>query len=685
MKQHKLLPAKIAKSSEQTSLRYGMAHTGVFPKGPSTYEMNMLMAMLNQQRLAEAEQIARAMTMQFPQHGFGWMMLGAVLVRQGSIATALQPAKNAAALMPNDADAHNNLGLALGMQGMTSEAEASFRKALKLKPDFAGAHFNLGNALKQQRRWMEAEASFRQTIRIVPNFPGAHYSLGNALNEQSRWTEAEASFQRTLTLKPDFAAAHHDLGNTYMAQDRLSDAQACYRRALEISPKFAEAHCSMGNLLKERGQLSEAEAYCREALLINPEFAEAHSILGNILHDQGRHVEAEDSLQRAIGIKPDYVDALVCLGDVEAGQGRFVDAENFYRRALTIEPLLCTAWAALAGLRKMTVGDADWMTSAEAIVQRGLPKRQESTLRYAMGKFCDDLQDFDHAFKHYQRANELVKACGGQYDRVQHTQDIDRLCQTYHHEQVGRAHAGASLSAKPTFIVGMPRSGTSLIEQIIASHPAAFGAGELTFWPQARAAHRTAISAAELNETLVRQLAESCLQNLSGFSADALRVVDKMPVNFSLLGLIHAVFPNARIIHAQRNPLDTCLSIYFQNFSSGHSYANDLEDLAHYYREYHRLMAHWRATLPVETLLEVPYEALIDDQPDWSRKIIEFMGLDWDERCLDFHKTDRKVATSSKWQVRQKIYTSSKERWRNYEKFVDQLVCLLELDGIKSV
>jgi tetratricopeptide (TPR) repeat protein len=684
VKQHNAMQLKTANSAGKTSQGNGIGRMANLSNCPSPNEINMLMALLNQQRFIEAEQAARAMTMLYPRHGFGWMMLSAVLTRIGSSEAALHPAKKAAELSPNDADAHSNLGFVLNMQGNASEAEASFRKAIKLKPDFAGAHFNLGNALQQQRRWDEAEISFRNTIKIVPNFFNAHHNLGCTLNEQQRWTEAEASFRRALMLKPDFAAAHHDLGNALIAQGKLIEAQACYRRALEIAPKLAEAHCSLGNALKESGQLAEAESCCRHALLLNPLFAAAHYVLAITLHDQGRHAEAEISFQRTLEIKPDYVDALVGLGDVAAGQGRFADAEVLYRRALTINPQLCTAWAAIAGIRKMTSADTDWITNAEAIVQRGLPKRQEATMRYAMGKFCDDAQDFEQAFKHYQRANELVKAYGGKYDQLQHTRDIDQLCQAYHSKKISRPYAGASASAKPIFIVGMPRSGTSLIEQILASHPAVFGAGELTFWMQTLSKHRSEIYAAELSEVMVRKLADDCLQNLSGFSADALRVIDKMPINFSMLGLIHAVFPNARILHTQRNPIDTCLSIYFQNFGASHVYANDLEDLAHYYREYHRLMAHWRATLPTDRFLDVAYEALVEDQQSWSRKIIEFIDLDWDERCLDFHKTERKVATSSNWQVRQKIYKSSKERWRNYEQFAGPLLGLLELDGTKS-
>ena len=238
---------------------------------------------------------------------------------------------------------------------------------------------------------------------------------------------------------------------------------------------------------------------------------------------------------------------------------------------------------------------------------------------------------------------------------------------------------GASDSIRPVFIVGLPRSGTSLVEQIIASHPGVFGAGELNFWGiQAKNLENVKIGK-NVSGTMLREMACKYLDHLSSFNGSAARVVDKMPGNFAHLGLIHSVFPNARIIHIRRNPIDTCLSIYTQKFSASHNYANDLADLAHYYREYHRLMRHWSAVLPPDVIMDLPYEALLEDQEGWSRKLIDFLGLDWDECCLDYQKTERRVATASKWQVRQKIYKTSVERWRNYEKFLGPLLELKDL------
>ena len=226
---------------------------------------------------------------------------------------------------------------------------------------------------------------------------------------------------------------------------------------------------------------------------------------------------------------------------------------------------------------------------------------------------------------------------------------------------------------KPVFVVGMPRSGTSLTEQIISSHPSAMGAGELAFWADAVHEHEALVKEGSLDDSNRKKLVEAYLRVLEARSGDAPRIVDKAPVNSDYLGVIHSAFPDARIIYMQRDPIDTCLSCYFQKFVVSLNFTMDLSDLADYYRQHRRLMTHWRAVLPPGTMLDVPYEELVADQEGWTRKILDFLGLEWDERVLNFHETKREVATASFWQVRQKIYKNSVQRWRNYEKFIGPL------------
>jgi hypothetical protein len=326
----------------------------------------------------------------------------------------------------------------------------------------------------------------------------------------------------------------------------------------------------------------------------------------------------------------------------------------------------------------MAPSDGAWLERAEELAAGGIAPMEEAGVRFAIGKYCDDVGEFERAFKNYKGANELLKTLAERYEPDVRTRFVDDLIRVHTRAAVSRSDSGASASIKPVFVVGMPRSGTSLAEQIIASHPAVAGAGEVQFWNAAMHKHDALIRREPLGESTRKDLAEGYLQALADHSHDALRIVDKAPVNSDYLGVIHSVLPNARIIYMRRDPIDTCLSCYFQQFPPTLKFTMDLSDLAHYYREHKRLMAHWRAVLPPGTILDVPYAELVADQEGWTRRILDFIGLEWDQRCLDFHSTKRAVATASYWQVRQRIYSRSVHRWRNYRKFIGPLLDLKE-------
>jgi tetratricopeptide (TPR) repeat protein len=645
--------------------------------------MNQLLALIKAARYLEAENEAREILNLHPTAAVVWQMLGLALAAQGR--DALQPLEMAAQLLPNDAGVYNNLGNALGRLGELDEAVASFRRALLLNPDFAEAHNNLGHALLDLGQPGNAAASCRRAIGLRPRYAEAHDNLGCALLELGRFDDAAASHRRALEIEPGFAEARNNLGLALLELGRVDDALASYRRALEINPKFAEAHNNLGNALRSLGKLDDAVTSYRRALEIKPNFAAAHCNLGVAQRLQSRTAEAQASCRRALEIDPQSAAALMVLADASADRGQFAEAEDLFNRALSIEPESPEACAGIVRLRKMTPGDAAWLARAQRIAGQPLPARREVPLRYAIGKYFDDVKDFEQAFIHFQRANELTKLRRAKHDRLQLTQVVDRIIQTYdpnwlEESRLEESRMDAHESARPVFIVGMLRSGTTLAEQILASHPNVFAAGELTYWNTESAVYQSSTLDSRSDRTLLRKLAADYQRLLQDLSDDALRVVDKMPTNFAFLGLIHAALPGARIIHMQRNPIDTCLSIYFQDFETAVSYANDLEDLAHYYTEYLRIMKHWRSVLPEDAILDVSYEGLVDDQEAWSRKMLEFIGLPWDPRCLDFHETRRAVITASKWQVRQKITSTSVLRWRNYEKFLGPLLHLTELD-----
>ena len=505
-----------------------------------------------------------------------------------------------------------------------------------------------------------------------------HTLLARANEQMARgaWAEAVGSYEELLRLEPRHAVAHGNLGAAFCSLGRFAEAEAHLRQAIQLNPKFADPYSNLGTMLRWRGAVSESEAPLRRALKLKPAHLNAQINLSATLLMMGRWREAKTLLEKVLRSAPRNVAALVTLGQIVAPEGRFAEAEELFRRAAEIDPQAPAPWAALVWLRKMKPEDAAWVERAEKMAAGGLVPLEEATLRYAMGKYYDDLGDFKRAFRSYQRANVLRRMVVGSYDREARTRFVDDMIRTYTRETLLARREGASDSRRPVFVVGMPRSGTSLVEQIIASHPAANGAGELPFWGDAMRRHDQDLRPVPVDAPLAGNLASAYLRILSAHSPDALRVVDKATFNSEYLGVIHCVFPQARMIYVRRDPIDTCLSCHFTQLSGQMNFTLDLADLAHYYREHQRLVEHWRSVLPPGILLDVPYEELVADQESWSRKMVDFVGLEWDERCLDFHRTQRTVTTASYWQVRQKIYKNSVARWRNYKEFIGPLLSL---------
>jgi len=505
-----------------------------------------------------------------------------------------------------------------------------------------------------------------------------HFCLGNingSLKERSRLEDAVTNYRRALKINPGLAEAHYNVGNVLLALARSEEAAASYRRALTINPDFAEAHYNLGNALLELSQIDDAVASYLRALNINHFLIEAQINLGVVLARHGRI--ANTTFLKGVKFNPKVSETLVALAQLRISEGNFTEATELFRCAMLIEPESVSACAGLARTRKMTSQDDAWLAQAQNLIGNELPPQKKASLHYAVGKYYDDVGSFAQAFQNYRTANELIRRCGPKYERQHHTQAVDMLICACDRGWIERHRMTIQSSARPIFIVGMPRSGTSLAEQILASHPDIFGAGELFFWRSTAEMLDSSIANGEDCRADLRKIGCDYLAHLESLSPDALRTTDKMPGNFLFLGLIHAAFPKARIIHMQRNPLDTCLSLYFQNFGTDMPFRNDLEDLAHFYCSYVRIMKHWNTVLPKDTILHVPYEELIEDQQGWSRKMLDFVGMPWDERCVDFHRNVRPVMTASNWQVRQLIYKSSVERWRNYEPFITPLLKLL--------
>lgn len=682
------------------------------PTPTARSELDGFAHLIRHGRFAELERAATRLIHAQPGSGLGWKLLGVAQWQQGK--DALTALRKAAALLPEDPENHSNLGNALRRCGLIEQAVASHRRALALRAGDPEVHNNLGAALSDLGEHEAAIASYEEALRLDPNLALASVNLGHALARSGLPCEAASCFRRALRVNAALPAAHIGLGAALQAQGLHEQAIECYGRALALDATDPEVHNNLGNALLESGQPARAAASYERAIALNPALVGAYSNLGSALMELGqleravrvyeralalqpdsaeilnnlsialrlshRHNQSEASASKAHRLRPDLAAPLVSLARLKADAGRFVEAEELLRRALTVDPDSAEACSSIPKLRRMSPDDAPWLAEAQRLSAQRLPARQRSHLHFAMGKYFDDVQDYASAFDHYERANELRKQCSIRYDPGQQRGLIDRIITRRSSPQPGALSADSAGATQPVFVVGMPRSGTSLVEQILASHPEIYGAGEITYWSEALPAWLSEPTSPDGRSTL-EQLAHDYLALLEQRSRSARFTVDKMPANFLCLGLIHEALPNARVIHVRRDPIDTCLSIYFQDFESSYPYANDLRDLAHYYTEYQRLMDHWRAVLPADTLLEVSYEAVVSDLEASARIMLNHAGAEWNPTCLQFDHTDRTVITASNWQVRQRLSGASVRRWRNYRDYITPLLQLSEPEG----
>jgi tetratricopeptide (TPR) repeat protein len=658
----------------------------VTPNGsaPVATEINQLVALFTNGRYAELERRTRILVALFPNSGYIWKALGTALQAQGK--DALPALRKAAKLLPHDAEVHNNLGGALCNIGQLDEALASYHRAVAIKPHFAEAHNNLGNALRELGRLDEAVASYRRALEINPGFAEAHNNLGAALHALGQLDEAVACFHQALQISPDLTEAHNNLGAALHALGQLDEAVASYHRALEIKPDFSEAHNNLGGALMDLGQREKAMACYRRALEFNPSFAEAHNNLGCVLGDLGQLDEAIASCRRALQIKPGYAGAHRSLGRVLIALGKMDDAERFLTKALELGPNEWSSLSALLSLVPYRPEDPRFNHLDAVYDRRGaLPPDEQIKLNFAMGKAMESIGQYDRSFNAYEEGNRL-HYIRHPFDETKPQHLLEMLCAYFTSDLFKKvADLAAALPViqddrVPIFIVGMPRSGTTLIEQMLASHPSLFGAGELnTISELASKVVCPLLDSLEWDSFPVelRKLGREYIDEVWKLAPNARYITDKMPGNYQYLGLIHLMLPNAKIIHSMRDPMDTCFSCYALRFKFGHEYSYDLETLGRQYLRYRRLMAHWRSVLPEGRILDVRYEDNVADPEREARRLLEYLGLPWDPACLNFHENKRAVLTPSAVQVRKPIYSSSVARWKHYETHLGPLLGII--------
>ncbi len=569
-----------------------------------------------------------------------------------------------------------HLGVICLQEGGLDEAEALFREALDCNPDSAAAHANLANARLALGRLEDAVAGYDRALALDPHHAEANFGLASAFHALRRHEDAIPCYQRALAVDPDYAEASYGIATALQALNRHDQAIGFYEKALAVDPDFAEANFGIATALQALNRHTRAIAFYEKAVAVAPDYVEANDGLGTALQALDRHDDAIPLYEKALAIRPGNGVTHNKLGVALEQIGRLDEARLAFERAIGLEPRNTGFYRNLFDTKKIAAGDRH-LAALQALAQDAatLPGDDRIQLHFALGKALADMGEHQRSFDHFLEGNAL-KRRQVEHDEAAAMRMFERIRAVFGTALMRSKARQGDPSCLPIFILGMPRSGSTLIEQILASHPKVLGAGERLDLRDALNSFGEAASVTlPFPEVFVvatgeelRWLGTGYLDRLKTATSGAAdlwqRITDKMPANFRLVGLIHLALPNARIIHTCRDPVDTCLSCFSTLFAGDQPFAYDLGELGRYYRAYSSLMDHWRGVLPQGVILDVQYEELVADFEPQARRIVAHCGLEWHDACLAYDKTARPVKTASSAQVRRPIYRSSVGRWR---------------------
>ncbi|HEX3710794.1 MAG TPA: tetratricopeptide repeat protein [Pseudolabrys sp.] len=624
-----------------------------------------------------------------PRNADALYYVAVIACQEGRFRQGIDLARRALESGPPQARVHNLLGKALEREGSPIEALQHFEQAVALDQNFAEAHGNRANLLAATGRTEDALKAFERVLTLDPNSATDWANHGALLQQLGRHESALASYDKALALglAPDDIAVLTNRANALVNLGRHKEALESFNKALTLMPGDINLLMARAHVLARLARYAEAEADFDSAIEREPKRQQTYLQKGQLLRDRWRYAEALACFEQALSIGPEDADTLLTKGQLLQNLGRIDEARAVTEKAIELDPSKTGGHMEFARMSRFVPGDPRLapMQGLLPNIDR-LPDMDQVHLHFALAKAHEDLGEHEQAFEHLVQGNaaQRRRQQNNHYDLNVLLDRFDRTARVFTPELFRIKSGSGNVSDQPIFIVGMPRSGSSLVEQILASHPGVYGAGERTDFLEATLSVTGNAAFPDCVPTITHaQLSELGAMYLSTVtqtipSTD--RFTDKLPVNFLVVGLIHLALPNARIIHIRRDPIDTCLSCFSTLFSSALEFTYDLRELGRYYGAYARLMEHWRRVLPQGVMLEVQYEDLVENIEAQTRRMLDFCGLDWDDACLAFHKTERPVLTASLVQVRQPLYRNSIGRWRPYRK---QLQPLFEALGIK--
>lgn len=640
---------------------------------------------------------------------------GACYADLGQLDVAVTNYKEAITIKPDYAKAHFNLAGSLHDLGQLETAVQSYQKAIEIDASYAEAYNNLGNVYQELKQVDSAVQNYKRALEIKPDYVAAQYSLGNTFMELGQLEEAVKSYKAALKLKPDFVEAINNLGITFFKLHQLDDAIRSYERAIALDPDFADAHNNIGIVFSELGQLDEAIMSYKAAITLQFDYAEAHYNLGLIFHDLKRLDEATQSYKTAIAFQSDYADAHYNLGILyhDVGQlkmaidsikmaikinpenadthkylgntfqsnGQIDEAIKCYEKALSINPFHADAHRNLSTIKNYIHDDDQINLMQDLLLNGNLSQSDLVHINFALAKANEDLGKKDDLFKSLNEGNRLRK------EELNYSlnKDLDEHSNLKRLININLSNSKESVKLKsskirPIFIVGMPRSGTSLVEQILSSHQKIHGAGELSTLNNliVPIISDYILKDKKVTEDSYLSVRNDYLSYISRLNVSETIITDKMPTNFRYIGFILKAFPEAKIIHLNRDSRAICWSIYKSYFpGEGLGWAFNMKDLAGYYNSYIDLMTFWHQLFP-RKIYDICYEDLTTNQEEETRKLLKYCELEWDDNCLNFHNNKRAVKTTSSLQVRKKMYQGSSEVWKKYESYLQPLIKVLK-------
>ena len=665
---------------------------------------------------AQAERVCRQIIEHRPGFADAHNILGVVLNAQGHSKEAVASIKRAIKLVPNAASYHSNLGEILRQREQIALAALALKDAIRLEPGNAQAHNNLGIIHYDREEYADAVESYHRAISINPSMAEAHNNLGNALRKSGDPDGAMAAYQDALTYRENYAEAYNNLGTLLKEDARFEEAEHALRKAIAQSPKYIEAHNNLallhfsrdqeldalrilGDALKinernpttllltariqlKRGTYEAAEQATRMVLQDDPKNSEALAVLGQILHETDRYEEAIAVLELALKQEPNNGEARNFYGVALKSVGRLDEARVQILASIAANDSLYGAYANLNDLVDFSKED-ELFEKMKTILENApnLEADMLLPLHFAYAKALDDRGEHAQALHHYITGGRMKRAQLN-YSEVETVEFFNSIKQAFPAEIFIQRPFAGNPDDRPVFIVGMPRSGSTLVEQILASHPDVSGAGEVKYLSMALGQLRDRFPSLPKYPMMVENItgpqfniiADNYIGRINAGSDGARRITDKLLTNYYFVGLIAILFPNAKIINTRRDPIDTCLSAFTKLFKDDMPHSYQLGELGRYYSEYAKLMAHWEKVLPAGVMTTVDYEKVVADTETEARRLIEFLGLDWAPACLEFHKSARPVKTASVAQVRRPIYNSSVKRAKKYGEGLRELI-----------